>query len=170
MWSWTPANEPTFAVWDGIKQTEHKQGVVVIIGALKGAVHHVQERPTRERGQPEVSPQKACSHHLVCDRQRVYAPASFCMYTSGSSGLLLVGDVLFSQFWCSALLHHHHLNFWAHKHRLCTLNDIPHKLMLLIISHKFSIGHRIQTTSWLLKSHLFVFYVTTTNFWVFLIL
>lgn len=32
---------PTFAVWDSIKQTEDKQGMVVIIGAVESTVHHV---------------------------------------------------------------------------------------------------------------------------------
>lgn len=32
---------PTFAVWDSIKQAEDKQGMVVIVAAVKGTVHHV---------------------------------------------------------------------------------------------------------------------------------
>lgn len=31
----------TFAVWDSIKQAEDKQSMVVIIGAVQSAVHHV---------------------------------------------------------------------------------------------------------------------------------
>lgn len=35
------AKRPTFAMWNSIKKAEDKQGMVVIIAAVEGTVHHV---------------------------------------------------------------------------------------------------------------------------------
>lgn len=35
------AKRPTFAVWNSIKQAEDKQGMVIIVAAVEGTVHHV---------------------------------------------------------------------------------------------------------------------------------